>query len=338
MVYLEQDPRFFNRLIEVSNNVGLNPEDLLVVMALESGINPSVHNNNYGGLVQMSNDTLNGLGYSGNVKDFSNEPAFKQLDYIEKHILRLANLIGGKFNSATQYYIGNLLPVGLKLKGVKDQDPNTIIVAQNPTQPHLPNVSIANEKIYYNSNKGLDLDKDGAITYKDIDNFLNKKRNEIHYKNAISQLPKQKENNTSSDYLLNQLDSFLKSVASDNKSINVNNFSILVIGEDLSTSIEFARVLAIGLREELNAKTTTHMQDNKIEVSCTINGSKEMAKKLIQAFTDNLSNCFFDKTKEIGGLKVVAKIVNHKKSNYDFIDYRTASLYYRKFLSKFIGK
>lgn len=339
--YLESDPRFYNKLIQVSNNVGLNPKDILVVMALESGINHSVHNKNYGGLTQMSNSTLKGLGYDGNVTDFSNEPAYKQLDYIEKHILKLINIFGSKFDEAAQYYVGNFLPVSLKLPGVKLKDPSTIIVEKNPSTANLPNVSIDQEKSFYNSNKGLDLDDDGKITYGDIQNFLNKKRKELHYEHASKQIDKilpsnlQKEDDTSS--ILNQINSFLNKVmATKSFKSEKNDFTIFIVANDLETSIEFSRILTLALKNNLKAKATSHINKNKVEVTCTINGPRDISKKIVQTFTNYLSNCFYKQTKDIGGLIVSGNIVSDTKSKYDFIDYKTATLSYRKFMTKFM--
>jgi len=341
--YMENDPRFYKRLVEVSQSVGLTPEDILVVMALESGINASIHNNNYGGLTQMSNKTLKGLGYDGDVSDFSKEPAFKQLDVIEKQIKRLLNIIGGKFDSATQYYIGNLLPVALKLQGVRDMDPKTIIVSENPTEPHLPNVTINKEKIYYLSNKGLDLDGDGSITYKDIDNFLEKKRGESHYENAIAQLSNVNNtqvtnNNQNVDSkesgILNQINVFLDKMLAQAE-IKNKNLTISVIGNDINSSIEFARVLAMSLREEFGIKTTSHKLNNMIEIACTFKPNV-VNEKIIKAFSEHMSNCFYDKTKKIGGVRVETVVNLNKKSSYDILDNKIIIAAHRKFLTKFI--
>lgn len=183
-------PDFYKKLLEVSSDVQMRPEDLLNVMAVESGINPTAHNanGNASGLLQFMPATLKGLGFQGTHADFRNLPAENQLDYVKKLILGHMKYNGGPFTSAAQYYVANFVPVALKLPGIKAGDPQTILVARNPDRPHLPGVGIKEEKSFYNSNQGLDFDHDGVITYGDIQNVLKRATSGKDYRTAIAQM------------------------------------------------------------------------------------------------------------------------------------------------------
>src|ERR1700688_1273854 len=110
------DPSFYQKLLEVSNDVQMKPEDLLNVMAVESGIDPTAHNmgGNASGLLQFMPSTLKNLGFQGTHGDFRQLSAVDQLDYVKKLILGNMRYNGGPFRSAAQYYVANFLPVALK--------------------------------------------------------------------------------------------------------------------------------------------------------------------------------------------------------------------------------
>ena len=95
---------------------------------------------------------------------------------------------GGPFTSAAQYYVANFLPVSLKLPGIRNGDPNTVIVAKNPDHAHLPGISTKLESIYYNANTALDADKNGEITFGDIQSVLSRAAGGKNFRSAIAQL------------------------------------------------------------------------------------------------------------------------------------------------------
>jgi len=344
MVYLEKDPRFYNRIKNLSESVGISPEDLLVVMTLESGINPTIHNNNYGGLVQMSNNTLKGLGYSGNVSDFSKEPAYKQLDFVEKQINKLKSWLSGDFETAEQYYLGNLLPVSLKLEGVRNKDVNTIIVSKNPTTPHLPGVSIEKEKIYYNSNQGLDLDKDGSITYGDIKNFLDKKRNESHYKHAMEQMksvvnyePVKNEINekatkientpSNSNKIYDMINSLIDKMANLKKKDNIT-IKISSNNEDIST--DFARILSMAIKEDLNIKSLLFKDNTNLEIVC--NAHSITKKTLINTLSSDIYKDYCNHILNLHS-NLIVELTNSQTINKPLL-YKDSISSYRRMLIK----
>lgn len=128
-------PNFYPKLVQISEELGMKPEDLLAVMTSESGLNPSAYEEKYkgSGLIGFMPDTLKGLGYKGTWQDFTKLSGEEQLDWVKKFIQGKNGLMGGrKFTSAGLYYTGNLWPIALKLPGVIKGDPNTRILESDP--------------------------------------------------------------------------------------------------------------------------------------------------------------------------------------------------------------
>jgi len=184
-------PNFYKKLLEVSASVGLPPESILNVMGLESGFNPSVGKPGSAvGLVQILPKYLSSLGFSGTEDDFRKAPAEEQLIYIERLIQRnMKAFNGGKpFKSVTQYYVSNFVPACLTRQDIINEDPNAIIAAKNPTEPHTPHISIDYEKKIYKRNSGLDFNHDHQITYSDLTNKLAQVANGKNYLTQLSNL------------------------------------------------------------------------------------------------------------------------------------------------------
>lgn len=181
-------PTFYKKLSEMSSRLGMNPLHILAVMTMESGLNPHVPST-AAGLIQILPKYLKNFGYQGSAQDFRNESAETQLDTIEKVIKSQIQYNGGKpFKSLSQYYVANFIPAALKLPGIQQEDPNTIIVSADPDRNHIPNVSIKDEKLFYDSNKGLDANRDGNITYGDIKSKMNNILRNPVYLQAVKEL------------------------------------------------------------------------------------------------------------------------------------------------------
>src|SRR6266404_53319 len=96
---------FYTKLNNISEQLGMNPRDLLAVMFFESGVDPSRKNPHGGatGLIQFMPKTLEGLGVK-DVAGFADKSAEEQLDYVKRYIDGKRGIMGGKpFKSATQY-------------------------------------------------------------------------------------------------------------------------------------------------------------------------------------------------------------------------------------------
>jgi hypothetical protein len=352
------EPTFYQKLLEVSNDVQMKPEDLLNVMAVESGIDPTAHNQggNASGLLQFMPSTLKNLGFKGTHADFRQLNGVDQLDYVKKLIQSNMKFNGGPFTSAAQYYVANFLPIALKLPGIKNGDPNTIIVAKNPDKPHLPGISTHQESIFYNSNPVLDADRDGAITYGDIQTVLNRAANGKNFRSAVAQLqnttgyqpgkeaPSMVASNKPSNNVYNILDRYLQQIsAADRSNKNIykkllpnNDILIRVFADSKTNAVEFCRILTTALDEELLATAFTHVNDSQVEVQCSIAGPAEICFDTVKQLTESITEAFEIATKKIGGIKVKTDCVMNKKSSNHEIDLKTANSQYRKFLLKFI--
>lgn len=367
------DPSFYKKLLQVSNEVQMKPEDLLNVMAVESGIDPTAHNKNgdASGLIQFMPSTLKSMGFKGSHVDFRNLSSVEQLDWVKKYITNNMALNGGPFTSAAQYYVANFLPVALKLPGIKRGDPNTVIVAKNPEHAHLPGISTKLETIYYDANTALDANKDGAITFGDIQAVLDHAAGGKNFRAALAQLqnttgyepdpnhatmvaqrpnpaaqhPAAQQPTEAPGDLFAILDRYMKQVfAADrsNKAIYKkllpnNDILIKIFADNTTNAIEFSRILTSALEEELSANSFIHTNDDQVEVQCSIAGPSEDCFAAVKQLTASISEAFEIATKKIGGIKITANCIANKKSSYKEIDLKTADSQYRKFMLKIIG-
>jgi hypothetical protein len=353
------DPGFYQKLLQVSSEVQMKPEDLLNVMSLESGVDPTAHNpnGNASGLIQFMPATLKSMGYQGSHADFRQLSPTDQLDYVKQYILNQMKFNGGPFTSAAQYYVANFLPVALQLPGIKKGDPSTIIVAKNPDHPHLPGVSTHMESVYYNANPVLDADHDGAITYGDIQTVLNRVSAGKNYHAALAQLetntgyqPADKiapsmvaSNSPPADDLISILNRYLQEITASRKDkqlykryLPTHNLTIQVSSPDYTEAVEFSTVLASSLDEELLADAFVHTNGHHVEVECRIPGSPAICKRAVEELTEAIKQAFKIATRRIGEISIDYQVCMDKKSSYQPISLVTATLQHRQFLLKFL--
>jgi hypothetical protein len=193
---------FYPKLLQMTSELGMSPEDLLATMVSESGIDPSAHNpKGASGLIQFMPPSLKGVGYKGTPEEFRQTSGEEQLQYIKRYIQDKMKYNGGPFKSAAQYYVANFWPVALKLPGIQNQDPNTVIVSGHPerdasgkwSKKYLDigtKISADFEALAYRGNTLFDKNKKGYITYGDmITQTDQNKRNPI-YQKALAELKK----------------------------------------------------------------------------------------------------------------------------------------------------
>lgn len=195
-------PNFYPKLVKISNELGMKPEDLLAVMISESGLNPSAYEQKFkgSGLIGFMPDTLKGLGYKGTWEDFKETSGEEQLDYVKKVVQSNMKLNGGPFTSAAQYYTSNLWPVALKLPGVRQGNPSTPILESNPETVNVSGkdyskkyydvgykILASSESAAYKANPLFDRDKKGSITYGDMMKQVEiNKRNPLYQKALVA--------------------------------------------------------------------------------------------------------------------------------------------------------
>lgn len=333
---LEQS--FYRKLNAISQDLGMNPRDLLLVMFFESGLNPAAKNPHGGatGLIQFMPATLKGMGV--NPKGFGNKSATEQLDYVKQYIKGKQGVMNGQpFTSATQYYHANFFPATLvRWKG---SDPfknrNVPVVSANSSSQQ--------ERAAYKENRVLDYNGDGVISVGDLTNTLMKAEQSPQFKQALSQLNNvagegrvseysrrrptslSKSDNSSIIPFISKLDKLLDTfmaAASSNTIVSIKSAS------DFTSKLEYASILKLALKEELNIDCDIHTDNNNIEIAVNSNSTA------IQSIADGVSEAFAHATKTIGSLQISAS-VSTDLPHYDILDADIASINYRKFRLKF---
>lgn len=190
---------FYPKLVQMTSELGMKPEDLLAIMVSESGIRPDAgKSGSAAGLIQFISGTLPGTGFKGNTDDFRQLSGEAQLPYIKRYIEGVMQKNGGPFTSAAKYYVANFIPEALKLPGIRRNDPSCRFVEENPetvTDPHSGRVyskkyyeigdriTPQEERGWYKDNPLFHGSVPGAITYGDMIKQVEKnKRNPIYQK------------------------------------------------------------------------------------------------------------------------------------------------------------
>lgn len=290
---------FYQKLVQIGQRTGLKPEDLLLVMCMESGLSPTARNpeGNASGLVQFMPFVLKNLGFKGTDADFRKLNGEAQLDYVEKLVQGMTKYNGGPFKSATQYYVGNFFPVALQLPGVKAEDPNTIIIEQNPTKKKYSSVSINYEKLVYKINSALDSNKDGNITYGDLMKKLNSMRNTGLYQKALADLktsanytpaPAPQPQNVEKNMPINNFPMPVAKPTQKPDILNVVNDLLKAASVKIKSpvkyhQIEFANLVSIAFEEYFGKSIDVLSNDSGIFLPYS-NDLLKLAKKIVKEF------------------------------------------------------
>lgn len=133
---------FYNRVIEMAQRLGVDANDLMIVMARESGLKPWAVNPLGGatGLVQFMPFTARGLGTT--TEQLKNMTAAEQLEYVEKCFKRVGVRSG---DSASKIHARIFLPA-------RADNPDGVLCRKGEGNN------------FYEHNVGLDRNKDGVIT------------------------------------------------------------------------------------------------------------------------------------------------------------------------------
>lgn len=379
---------FYPRLVQMAREVGMAPEDLLAVMVSESGIDPTAHEKKHGasGLIQFMPKTLKGLDYKGTPEQFRNMAGEQQLDWIKKYVVNQMKLNGGPFKSAAQYYIANFFPAALKLPGIRSGNPSTPFVEQNPAIVTVNGkqyskkyydagikISPSSEKSAYAANPLFHGKTQGAITYQDMLNQIEKNKRNPKYTRALAAMT-QKTNYAPSNTLpdpryvaqnksiqpaikpaplapinieyTNVLDKFVNMVAAQEKiklqkianKLNHSKFMIRLSSNELNNSIEFARILSMAVKEELQAHSEIYYDDDNVDIIIKVPGESAICFEALNQLNAALVDTFKIATKKIGGINIKTDIYVNSNSNLNPLSSKVATSNYRKFILKFVGK
>lgn len=140
---------FESRVVEIANNLGINPNWLMIVMYFESGLNPSAVNKISGatGLIQFMPSTAQRLGTS--TDELKTMDAISQLAYVEKYL----SSYKGEMASLTDVYLSVFYPAAVgKEDGYILGGDNAELVARQ--------------------NRIFDTNKDGLITKAEVTQYI----------------------------------------------------------------------------------------------------------------------------------------------------------------------
>lgn len=200
-------PNFYPKLVQISSELGMKPEDILAVMVSESGIQNNIGEDKFrgGGLIGFLPSTQKMLGFKGSPEEFLQLTGEQQLDYVKKYLQQKNSYAGGPLKSAAQYYVGVLFPVALKLPGIQREDPNTVFIEKNPAtikdpatgqlwskkywdvgikvSPSLERNAFINNPLFWRNGS-----VPGGIAYSDMQRQVLKNKSTRVYQNAIQQM------------------------------------------------------------------------------------------------------------------------------------------------------
>ena len=136
-------PQEIRALQETAQRLGVNPQDILAVMQMESGVNPSAYNEKGGatGLIQFMPKTAQGLGTT--TEALRGMSITEQLPFVEQYFKR-AGLPKGA--TAGQIYGATFLPARVDREVLTERGES-----------------------FYDANSALDLNNDGRIARQELD-------------------------------------------------------------------------------------------------------------------------------------------------------------------------
>ena len=150
---------FLNKVVSISNQLGINPNWLMFVMYWETGLNPAIRNKYSGatGLIQFMPATATALGTS--VSALVNMSNVEQLDYVFKYYRPYA----GHMNNLYDVYLVTFFPAAL---GKAD---NWVL-----------QTSSLSPRIIAEQNPAIDLNKDKQITVGEFKRYVDLKKKDLH--------------------------------------------------------------------------------------------------------------------------------------------------------------
>lgn len=354
---------FYQKLVQVSSEVGMKPEDLLVVMVSESGLNPAAVEKKFkgSGLVGFMPSTLKNLGFKGNWSDFIKLSGEDQLDYVRQLVKSYSGFNNGRpFESATQYYIANFFPVALRLPGIQSQDPSAAFIEEKPAVVIDRKTGKKYSKKYFNvgyrispeyesevykENKLFHGSTPGAITYGDMANRVEHVKTMPLYQQALASL---KHTGYESKETFHRSTSSIASFIKKIKKLlsmfafasNEKNIYLISVGSslDFETSVEFASVLSQAINDYFKVPTKLCAdKPTNIEVECEIAGDKKIIVTALKELVSGLSDAFAHSTKKIGNIQTFGLVNVGFKSIHTEISPNLFDIYHRRFLLKFAG-
>ncbi len=171
--------------------------------------------------------------------------------------------------------------------------------------------------------------------------FMKDKKFDTLFKNSLPSDTSNMENKPymTQDLSVNNVLSILENLLKKITSSSETNFLIKISSDNTSSSIEFAKILCLALKEEANIQSSVHFKNDDVELSCHVNGNdpKELAKAL-EEFVSSIKDAFKTATAKFGSININSNVLINKTSNLEILDIKTANLHHRKFRLNLLKK
>ena len=150
------DAAFYDAWTAMARRLGADPLDMARVAYAETGMNPRAFDprSNAGGLIGFMPSILRGLGWTGTPEQFRELSAIEQIPYVERYYRPYV----GMLRNDGLVYVANFLPSRLPRASVSDDS--------------FVMTSRGDGTGYYDANRILDRDGNGAITVGDLRQHL----------------------------------------------------------------------------------------------------------------------------------------------------------------------
>lgn len=162
---------FFVKLVTVCEDLQCEPADMLAVMQNESGIRPDAHNphGDASGLIQFMPFILPGLGWANGSPAFRALSAVDQLPFVRRYFSPYV----GRLVNATALYLATFLPALLSHASEPDYE-----------------LAVKDGRLgwAYSPNIGFDVDRDGAITVRELGLAIDRARKSPRYQEAAERV------------------------------------------------------------------------------------------------------------------------------------------------------
>ena len=204
----EGDADFIKELNRIAFKFSIDPKDLLGVMQVESGVDPSRKNPNSSatGLIQFMDATATSLGTT--TAELRKMTRAQQMFYVEKYFSSVGLRKG---STAAQIYTKVFLP-GYAYREV---------------------LAVAGNK-HYNANKGLDINRDGKITQSELEQKVTKGKQQL----GLDKVESVKGNNIAASSLETQTQ----------KKAKLNEPVVLIIQKAGSINSNFSKYMSPGTK------------------------------------------------------------------------------------------
>ena len=170
---------------------------------------------------------------------------------------------------------------------------------------------------------------------------------QTNYNSFLGKKDKQKEQSSSFDItdLIKKIQAFFKYLTGSPKTAlskmanDPNNYIIVISSTyDYSSAVEYARIFALALEENIDAKTKICTDGTDVEINCKINGDPDLVVSAVSQFGNVISDEFNKSAKNIDPIRVFNAVMADTNSTYAPITLKALERNSRIFQLKVSGK